>query len=140
MGTYDTIGGTPRHDPMFDEDPPCEICGKDSFDCECPECPICRTTGRPKCYGLGSQNPQQGCPDRRFQDVESIEGFQEEGEAIMKCPDRSCRSNHIFSQPIRKTDEWFYKCLCLICGKNWEEKIELEEEVQRRYGIEPNKR
>ena len=22
MGTYDTIGGTPRHDPAFDHDPP----------------------------------------------------------------------------------------------------------------------
>lgn len=54
MGTYDTIGGTPRHDPNFEYDPPCDICGKDPgggpFGCECPECPICGEIGNPKCY------------------------------------------------------------------------------------------
>lgn len=40
MGTYDTIGGTPRHDPMADYFPLCDVCGKDpSTDCEC--CEIC---------------------------------------------------------------------------------------------------
>lgn len=48
MGTYDTIGGTPRHDTSFDNEPPCKICTrycskckKPSKDCEClngPEC------------------------------------------------------------------------------------------------------
>ena len=50
MGTYDTIGGTPRHDPMFDLDSPCEVCGKDIDLCECPECPKCGSIGDPKCY------------------------------------------------------------------------------------------
>ena len=51
MGTYDTKGGTPRHDPAFDYDPPCEVCGFDpASDCNCPECPVCKETGNPKCY------------------------------------------------------------------------------------------
>jgi len=35
MGTYDTIGGTPRHDPAFDYDPPdiCLECEIDPEDC-----------------------------------------------------------------------------------------------------------
>ena len=37
MGTYDTRGGTPRHDTNFDYDYPCETCGKDPYDCMCPE-------------------------------------------------------------------------------------------------------
>jgi len=49
MGTYDTIGGTPQHDPAFDEDWLCEVCGKDPCDCECPECPVCGVCGDPKC-------------------------------------------------------------------------------------------
>ena len=31
MGTYDTRGGSPRHDPSFDIDLPCVICGNDPF-------------------------------------------------------------------------------------------------------------
>lgn len=49
MGTYDTIGGTPRHDPIADETPLCEICGKHPFDCTCPICPICGQQGNPNC-------------------------------------------------------------------------------------------
>lgn len=37
MGTYDTIGGTPRHDPAFDYDPPCDVCGDDPAVCDCYE-------------------------------------------------------------------------------------------------------
>lgn len=35
MGTYDTIGGTPRHDPAFDRNPPdvCIECEIDPDDC-----------------------------------------------------------------------------------------------------------
>ena len=35
MGTYDTIGGTPRHDPAFDCDPPtvCLECEIEPDDC-----------------------------------------------------------------------------------------------------------
>lgn len=62
MGTYDTIGGTPRHDPNADYDLPCEICDKDPALCECPECPICHEVGNPKCYkehGLSYNNAIQ---------------------------------------------------------------------------------
>lgn len=45
MGTYDTISGTPRNDPMFDSDPPCEICGKHIDECKCPPCPECGAVG-----------------------------------------------------------------------------------------------
>jgi hypothetical protein len=51
MGTYDTRGGTPRHDPAADVFPACELCGHDASDCICPECPVCSATGDPKCYG-----------------------------------------------------------------------------------------
>jgi len=50
MGTYNTRGGYPKHDPSFDYDPPCEICGKFPEDCICPECPVCGNYGDPKCY------------------------------------------------------------------------------------------
>ncbi len=57
MGTYDTIGGTPRHDPAFDYDLPCEVCGLDPYGdypggkgCNCPECPICGGIGDPRCF------------------------------------------------------------------------------------------
>lgn len=33
MGTYDTVGGTPRSPD--DLDPPCERCGRDPYDCNC---------------------------------------------------------------------------------------------------------
>lgn len=32
------------------EDPPCEVCKKDPFDCICPACPDCGVNGDPKCY------------------------------------------------------------------------------------------
>jgi len=47
MGTYDTIGGTPRHDPMFDMGYICQRCGKHVDKCGCPECPICGMVGCP---------------------------------------------------------------------------------------------
>ena len=50
MGTYDTRGGSPRHDPSFDIDLPCVICGNDPFYCTCPECPVCGAHGDPNCY------------------------------------------------------------------------------------------
>lgn len=37
MGTYDTRGGAPLHDPAADFEGPCEVCNKDLDDCECPE-------------------------------------------------------------------------------------------------------
>jgi hypothetical protein len=39
--------GTP-----FDEDHPCELCGKLEDDCICPECPKCGEVGRKDCYNL----------------------------------------------------------------------------------------
>ncbi len=49
MGTYDTVGGTPRHDPAFDDDgppcdtctEPCKTCGNAMKDCECETRPNC---------------------------------------------------------------------------------------------------
>jgi hypothetical protein len=29
---------------------PCEVCGRPSQDCLCPECPACGTVGDPACY------------------------------------------------------------------------------------------
>ena len=40
-----------------------------------------------------------------------------------------CGAKHVFSQPIKKDDGWYYKCHCLKCGKNWERKILDEDEV-----------
>jgi hypothetical protein len=37
MGTYDTRGGSPRHNPMFDADETCSGCSKTASECECPE-------------------------------------------------------------------------------------------------------
>lgn len=50
MGTYDTLGGTPRHDPMFDNDGWCEICKRCGDACVCPECKVCGVHGDPRCY------------------------------------------------------------------------------------------
>jgi hypothetical protein len=38
-------GGLP-----WDDDQPCEVCGKDVEACICPECPTCGTHGDPQCY------------------------------------------------------------------------------------------
>jgi hypothetical protein len=37
--------GTP-----WDDDQPCEVCGKDVEKCICPECPTCGCHGDPQCY------------------------------------------------------------------------------------------
>ncbi len=97
MGTYDTRGGTPRHDPMFDYDPPCAICGKDpSGDCDCPECPKCGTVGDPKCYiehGLKQPEGLKGikCPacDRIFNQEPIEEGW---SKGNVTCP--FCESSY----------------------------------------------
>lgn len=39
--------GTP-----YDEDMPCEVCGKDVDRCICPECKECGVHGDPKCYDV----------------------------------------------------------------------------------------
>jgi hypothetical protein len=50
MGTYDTYGGTPIHNPAFDFDPLCGVCSLPVSSCECPECPVCGEAGNPVCY------------------------------------------------------------------------------------------
>lgn len=50
MGTYDTRGGHPLHDPMADFFPPCDVCGGNPDSdgpgsCACPECPGCESIG-----------------------------------------------------------------------------------------------
>lgn len=47
MGTYDRADGYPRHDPAFDADPPCAVCGMNVDDCKCPECQTCGSVGCP---------------------------------------------------------------------------------------------
>ena len=37
--------GTP-----WDDDQPCEVCGKDVERCICPECSVCGSQGDPQCY------------------------------------------------------------------------------------------
>ena len=34
----------------YDDDYPCEVCGKFVEDCICPECPVCNTVGDENCY------------------------------------------------------------------------------------------
>ncbi|MFZ4484804.1 MAG: hypothetical protein ACOYOL_12600 [Chthoniobacterales bacterium] len=34
----------------YDEDRPCDVCGKDQASCVCPECPECGSQGDPSCY------------------------------------------------------------------------------------------
>ena len=36
--------------PWNQEEGPCEICGRFSVDCICPECPTCECVGDPTCY------------------------------------------------------------------------------------------
>lgn len=38
MGTYDTVGGTPRHDPAFDQEYDARVCDKCGSDLEWVEC------------------------------------------------------------------------------------------------------
>lgn len=51
MGTYDNAAGYPLHNPMFDEFPPCAVCGLDPSTapehggCACPQCPKCGMHG-----------------------------------------------------------------------------------------------
>lgn len=39
----------PAYPPEYDEDPPCEICGRETSACVCPECETCNSQGDPKC-------------------------------------------------------------------------------------------
>ena len=34
-------------------DLPCDTCGGDPSDCDCPECPVCGESGNPYCYDAG---------------------------------------------------------------------------------------
>lgn len=36
--------------PWNQEEPPCEVCGKDVDDCICPECKTCGEVGALRCY------------------------------------------------------------------------------------------
>jgi len=40
-----------------DEEGVCEVCCKPASACVCPECPICREYGNPKCYDGSYQPP-----------------------------------------------------------------------------------
>lgn len=50
MGTFGWsyppgCSGTPFDEPTY-----CEVCGCDTDDCVCPECPECGAVGDPRCY------------------------------------------------------------------------------------------
>jgi len=45
--------------PYNQETPPCEVCGHNEFDCICPECPVCETSGDPHCYETGGHGLQR---------------------------------------------------------------------------------
>ncbi len=34
----------------YDDEGPCDVCGKDVSECICPKCPTCEAAGDPKCY------------------------------------------------------------------------------------------
>lgn len=39
---------------------PCEVCGLDPLQCECPECAVCGVIGDPDCYDYhGLARPQE---------------------------------------------------------------------------------
>jgi len=65
MGTYDTVGGTPRHNPEFDRDLACEVCGRDPAQCICPICPVCGQQGNPNCFTTPGR-----CQEDDFQRVD----------------------------------------------------------------------
>jgi hypothetical protein len=90
MGTYDTIGGTPRHDPSFDHEGSCDICGHDPSDCICPECPVCGAQGDKECY------IRHGLPRRA-----GLPPF---------CP--FCRDDVTHVLPGNRFE-------CLACGREW---------------------
>jgi hypothetical protein len=45
MGAYETIGGTPQHDPTADRSEVCDICSVHPLKCICPPCPTCQAIG-----------------------------------------------------------------------------------------------
>ena len=40
----------PDYPPEYDQPDNCDVCGKDAYDCDCPECPACGAQGDPACY------------------------------------------------------------------------------------------
>lgn len=60
MGSYDTRGGSPLHDPSADADLFCDVCKLHADDCSCPECPKCGMSGDPACiHNHGIRDPRQ---------------------------------------------------------------------------------
>ncbi len=43
-----------------DEFRPCDVCGRDIMDCECPECPVCHQVGDPDCFTECGLTPPPG--------------------------------------------------------------------------------
>jgi hypothetical protein len=44
---------------MLEEERPCEVCGRFSEECTCPECSVCHQIGNTECYikhNLGTNN------------------------------------------------------------------------------------
>jgi hypothetical protein len=67
--------GTP-----WDDDQPCEVCGKDVDRCICAECKVCGCQGDPQCY---DQEQEQGHGlVRTAAQVESLRSEMDKWEAI----------------------------------------------------------
>jgi hypothetical protein len=59
--------GTP-----FDEEYPCELCGREEDSCICPECGICESQGDPRCYdneGHGLEETQAQAQYRKIGEI-----------------------------------------------------------------------
>jgi hypothetical protein len=110
MGTYDTRGGTPRHDKDFDYDYPCEVCGLDPYDCEClEEClqDSLQATQRPILAG----NPEK--ETRGMSEVDEINRHVE-GKAEAFVRDKNT------IEPLRRTyDNTIYGFRCKVCDYFW---------------------
>jgi hypothetical protein len=102
MGTYDTRGGTPRHDPMFDEFPPCEVCGLDpALGCQCPECPICNEVANPNCYGVHIKSKPDNLSWEQYaaaleKSMEHLHSICEEISGVIGCIDEETDFVDIF--------------------------------------------
>ena len=90
--------------PWNTEDGPCEVCGLPVDDCICPECPVCRETGNPRCYATSSAeegrhsltlSPAQVAARQRTRVALIRESLQEE-ERVMKALDQAAeRREHV---------------------------------------------
>lgn len=70
-GTYEICGGSAAHDPSADVSTLCDVCGQDCAYCQCPECPVCRETGKASCYAEHGLNGAQTM-ERLYRRMEAL--------------------------------------------------------------------